>query len=344
MNIFKIIVKGVLGLLTIVAIIIIAVVILIAFWFWDLGRGYVVNVYDSDSGKPLQNAKVTAEYEIGIDGWGKKIFLTDGRGKAVIEGGTAGRLVSFLVEKDGYHFGGINSYQKAFSGHKYTIKLNKYKNPQNLILATITFHEKDKADFLDAILNKDINKIKNLPSGTEISKVDFDFPEVSNSEAEKNHTGRGTAIIRFYGAGGVQQLSGGGEKTLMTDYDYALDNLFLAPANGYSKELSLVSGGEYIAKLRDGKHYMKFTTFISKDLDGINYAKITFYIQPLENNNLESNLTSLESKLRSIISKDPYGNVYDSSLDKSILANIYDFPSDRKEITSYNISVFQALK
>jgi len=353
MGILKVFLKSILIIvISIVVFIAIAIIFAIVFLFIIPNLNYTVSVYDNDTGKPLQNAKITVRYEMGIDGGGRKTFSTDQNGKAVFSMkniddeaiGATGRLESFLVEKDGYHFGGINSYQKASLRHNYTIKLNKYKNPKNLILATVTFHEKDGANFLEAVLTKDINKIKNLPSNSDISKIDFDFPEVANSETEKNHIGKGTATIRFYGEGGVQQLPGGVGKSLMTDHNYALDNLFIAPVDGYSKELSLMSGGEYVAKLRDGKHYMKFTTFISKDLDGINYAEITFYIQPLENNNLEVNLTSLESNLKSIVDENTFSGAYDSPLDKDIMANIYDFQLERNEINRYDSAVFNALK
>lgn len=89
--------------------------------------------------------------------------------------------------------------------------------------------------------------------------------------------------------GGAQAIS----KYAGTENDagklyYDFENLFFAPQDGYEQDLDIEAGKSYVARLRDGVHYMKFHVFGNKT-DGKSYACMTAYVQPLESPNLEFN-------------------------------------------------------
>jgi hypothetical protein len=283
-------------------------------WFWVFQQlsppsysykgDYIVKIYDNDSNLPIEGAKVRVVFTTGWGNHGIKEILTDEEGRVVFsiydvldtkKFGTSGEPTSLLVDKEGYHKEGMND-NRFDKDHNYIIMLNKIKDPQSLIKKSITFRQGDKADFLTAIASNDSKKLRNIPVDEITSNIDFDFPEIKNEFSEqKNVIGPGTARIRFFGAGGIQELP---TDTFANSHlkDFVLENVFNAPTSGYKKELEIVSGGEYIARLSDGRHYMKLTASVLKTINvGDNYAEIEFYIQPQESTNLEHIETLLKS-------------------------------------------------
>ncbi len=80
--------------------------------------------------------------------------------------------------------------------------------------------------------------------------------ETENDFVISNIQGR-NATISFSGEGGVIEVSN--EIYNNADhYAYPLEHMSLAPKNGYQKELIITTGKSYVARLRDGKHHIKF--------------------------------------------------------------------------------------
>lgn len=272
-----------------------------------------VHVYDHDSGTPIENAKVAVEFSVGWGSYAYKDYFTNPDGTITFSlhdaapNETIGQTNHISVVKAGYHINGIN-VGDDFNGHKIsdardmTVRLRKIKNPQSLIIKKINFHQGDQADFLYALVGKDYAKIGNISSGISTAAIDFEFTVVGNTAVEKTVIGQGLATIRFYGAGGIQQLPNGGARYSGSEDPYALENLLEAPLDGYTQELALASGAQYVARLRDGQHYMKLTPFIFKALDGTNYIRMTFFIQPEATNNLE-NLNTMPSADAAILAE-----------------------------------------
>lgn len=249
----------------------------------------LVIVLNHDTFFPISGANVeTRGYELffGCAIESKHISLA---GLTLLLGREKLNICDVNVTKEGYHPNGRNhSLLINIPPWIDIVTLRKIKSPQKLIVKEIDFYEGSRADFLSGILEKNITKISSLNKELNYpGEIDFDFPEISNEGQGSNVIGRGLAKIRFYGQGGIQQIPRGGEEHRIAR-PYAIENLVEAPRSGYTKELVIKSGAQYVAKLRDGKHYMKFEVFISKNISGRNHTKLSFFIQPEESNNLES--------------------------------------------------------
>lgn len=258
-----------------------------------------VKVVDYESSLPISDADVEIYKSELFSGCSlKDIISTAANGKADIkyEARSLGpSLCQIHVDKEGYHSNGLNkieSYEgrNEVKNKNITIKLRKIVNPQQLLLIMSTIHEGDRLDLLSILPSEKKGIIHYTPTKILDSDIDFDFPVVVNESPEKNTIGRGSATIRFFGEGGIQELIR--EDDLLGQIDlrhYSLGNVILAPKEGYSKQMVLKTGGQYIARLRDGQHYMKFKSeIISKDLKGIPYAELIIRLQPLSNENLET--------------------------------------------------------
>ncbi|MBP6883825.1 MAG: hypothetical protein KBC06_01165 [Candidatus Pacebacteria bacterium] len=186
------------------------------------------------------------------------------------------------VSKNGYHTNGVNEITSlpAFLGLK-IIKLNKIKNPQEFIQFTRVFVlEKPNMDVSPFLYNLDPNDIK-------VGKdYDFTFNVIDNEAKEANILGRTILEIEFLGQGGVQEISKDSTKNDLRAEYYDMQNLLEAPISGYQKKISIEVGKAYVARLKDGAHYMKFHVSGSKK-DGKLFACMTGYIQPRATTNLE---------------------------------------------------------
>lgn len=184
------------------------------------------------------------------------------------------------VNKSGYHVNGANRINtlSGLLGFKIVL-LNKIQNPQSLIKFKRDFGPNTGMDVLSYL--KDLNP-KILPEnmiGDE--ELDFTFIPVGTIDSNSSVSGKVGDLIykmQFNGEGGGQAVSTDDTKDYAGAKYYDLENLLVAPESGYKKELEVKSGKGYVARLRDGKHYIVFSLLGSS---------MTGYIQPEESKNLE---------------------------------------------------------
>lgn len=282
----------------------------------------VVYVFDQETTKPIEGARVT----VGFQQWDylePKEYKTVASGLAILppnrnaelakqlqdtlkkQGGTPPEAELFnypdighiRVDMDGYHFNGLNG-ESITNLDEFRIGLTRIKNPANFIFIDCDksvgaycgynrYSEGDAVDLqtLAELPRRYYRKVEAVHTG---QAFDFKFTLVGNEALEKNVHGKGFATIEFAGDGGVQEVVGqtGGDSG--RNEFFAFENLIAAPTNGYLKALGLTSGKTYVARTRDGKHFFKFTTFISKDLEGKNSIEMQIHFQPELSNNLES--------------------------------------------------------
>lgn len=180
------------------------------------------------------------------------------------------------VSKEGYHLNGAN---KANTIYKFLglriIKLNKIKDPQPLIKFNRVFKPNTGMDVLSYLKDIDFNV---LPENMIRDKEnDFTFLSIGKITPESGRTGMVGDLIyklKFYGEGGIQEVSKDDTKGSAVSLYFDLENLLVAPNSGYQKELDIISGKGYVARLRDGKHYMVFF---------VEGSTMVGYIQPEEN-------------------------------------------------------------
>lgn len=184
------------------------------------------------------------------------------------------------VSKEGYHINGANKANtiSKFLGLR-IIKLNKIQNPQPLIKFNRVFKPNTGMDVLSYL--KDINPSV-LPENMFRDKEDdFTFIPIGEITPESKVSGLvGDPIykLKFNGEGGIQAVSRDDTKGSMVSLYFDLENLLIAPNSGYQKELEIMSGKGYVARLRDGKHYMVFY---------VEGSIMVGYIQPEESRNME---------------------------------------------------------
>jgi len=187
------------------------------------------------------------------------------------------------IEKEGYYTNGarrIKSLPGLFGIR--IISLNKIKNQQPLVKFEYEFPVDTKVDVLSYLNNPD-SDFKKEPSDEE-----YDFIISPNGEGFTMKTiegkelkmldGNPTHNIKFNREGGIMQISNNDAYSYsFTDLYYEMENLLVAPESGYQKEIKLAEGRGYVAKLRDGKHFIVFygTAFSGN-------VEMTGYIQPKE--------------------------------------------------------------
>lgn len=234
-------------------------------------------VLDSKNFLPISDASVqykTSGWNGCVDHSSYKTFL----GIAVSPGVIF--PCQLIVNKIGYHVNGANRMNtlSGLLGFKIVL-LNKIQNPQSLIKFKRDFGPNTGMDALSYL--KDLNS-KILPENMIGDKeLDFTFIPVGIIDSNSSVSGKVGDLIykmQFNGEGGVQAVSADDTKDNAGAKYYDLENLLVAPESGYKKELEVKSGKGYVAKLRDGKHYMVFSLLGSS---------MTGYIQPEESKNLE---------------------------------------------------------
>jgi hypothetical protein len=245
-------------------------------------------VVDSATNKPVSGVGVSFAVSNWANGCGnERTSVTNKLGIA-----SFGGIVfpcQITISRDGYHTNGSNDPRElnGFLGFK-KIKIHRIENPQEPIVFDRVFTEsRPGMDVLSYL--RDLNPDTEPENLLGDQELDFSFTTISNSELEKNVYGRAILRMHFNGEGGVQAISdqaGTGNDAGKLYYD--LENLLLAPQDGYKQDLDIEAGKSYVARLRDGAHYMKFHVFGSKR-DGENYACMTAYVQPNESTNLEFN-------------------------------------------------------
>jgi hypothetical protein len=184
------------------------------------------------------------------------------------------------VNKSGYHVNGANRTSTVLGllGFKIII-LHKIQDPQQLIKFKRDFAPNTGMDVLSYLQDLDSKVLPENMIGEK--ELDFTFIPIGTIDSNSNASGKVGDLIykmKFNGEGGIQTVSADGTKDDMGSLYYDLENLLVAPNSGYQKELEVKSGESYIARLRDGKHYMVFYLLGSA---------MTGYIQPSETRNLE---------------------------------------------------------
>lgn len=168
--------------------------------------------------------------------------------------------------------------------HVHSSLQSKNKKPTAVLIEkSLEFSIGDRADFLSALKKKNSELLKVIPR--EASNPDAsDFILVSIKEEESKPFTRYIARLRFEGKGGIQDAFAGQRAPFPNDS--RLSELTQAPSSGYAQELDLSIGRVYVARLRDGNHYMKLTTYGGNSYNGLVRILITFFIQPEASANL----------------------------------------------------------
>lgn len=172
------------------------------------------------------------------------------------------------VSAPGYHYNGYNNLPTTFL----PIRVNRiYKqiSEDKALEVHRVFKENEGMDLLAYIkyYNEDIKE------NTNNSNNDFTFTNLSSEQKFRTDSNGqefftyGIAHIKFNGEGGVQAISDASPLSTGGQYYFDMENMRVAPDDGYQKELDILPGKTYIARLRDGEHYLKFHIFASKDLD-----------------------------------------------------------------------------
>jgi hypothetical protein len=199
-------------------------------------------VLDKSTLKPISGASVNY-YHSGMQGCSSSSIKST-------HGGLVFSPLSFFrcqvsIKKDGYHLAGANKITTlpGFLGTK-IIFMNKITNPQQLVKFKKVFSEGEGMDVLSYL--KD-------------SQSNFD-PEKMLGNIDEDFTLKGNKIT-FHEKGGVQEVSHDETGNDGGSLFYDLDNVMTAPLDGYKQELEIIPGKSYIARLRDGEHYMLFYMF-----------------------------------------------------------------------------------
>jgi hypothetical protein len=248
-------------------------------------------VVDADTGKPINGAEVKLEVSNFATGCGNpKTVVTNGTGVALYP---AVLLFPCRVSAwaDGYHANGVNRYSESKSF--ISSKIILYKTGETVV--PIKMHiftlEGQGVDVLSRIKLDNPNQ-ENLYGKDSVGDADFSFSKIENLGKNSNTDGPYLAKITFLGEGGIQQISNDSAPGHDSSANYFdMENLLVAPSNGYQKEINIEPGKSYVAKLRDGIHYMKFHSFISERFEGNKepYICMSAYISPTPGPNINFN-------------------------------------------------------
>lgn len=220
-----------------------------------------VQVVDGDTGTPVSNATVTYQYSNWSTGCGDAaVVTTDSKGRSSSPKKSYICAVSAIAP--GYHINGSNTALIP------RIKIyRQLQNDQPLPLAK-AFKKNEGMDVLSYIANFTTSITQAIKP---VQSNDFLFTELASTEITTSHGDTaingeaGIAHMRFFGEGGVQEISDVAAIHTGGEYYFDMENMRIAPDKGFEKELDIVPGKPYVAKLRDGQHYMKFHIFAWKD-------------------------------------------------------------------------------
>jgi len=194
------------------------------------------------------------------------------------------------VSKEGYHLNGANNVDVVPGIFGFRILfLNKIQDPQAFIHFEREFTLQEPGmDVLSYLRDSQPSLDPSEMIGNQ--ENDFIFTVIKNEgrkDTEYQTIGPIQVKIKFFGEGGVQLISRDDDRGNAGSNYYDIENLLEAPVSGYKEELFLESGKSYIARLRDGLHYMKFSIFATEDLKRESFVCINGYIQPEASKNLE---------------------------------------------------------
>src|SRR5581483_6769711 len=225
---------------------------------------HLILVLDDQSLRPVGGANVETWRHNGFNGCSSiSREYIGGLGLIFTRGtGPLNRLCNISVKKEEYHPNGKGNEKISGAGID-LIRIRRMEHPERLIYKVLEFQKGDKADLLTPLL-EDSRKIRRIPANAHpAGEIDFDLPADGTAASIPRAIGASGVRIRFFGEGGIVQVPAAIGVGHDLYWNYALENVIEAPKEGYSKELFLERGGVYVARLRDGKHYLKFTVSLS---------------------------------------------------------------------------------
>lgn len=245
-------------------ILIIIVILVIGFFLLKFFRPVIVR--DADTGKPISGADVSIEIANFATGCGAaNIYKTNSFGIIFSKSLLPCRISSW---KNGYHVNGYNSFSESKGFLFSSIELRQIKNSVKPFVTYVKLKQNQGIDMLSAIESKS-NTNSVVTDNAQQENIDFSFPSIINVGKMSNTAGPYEATIKFYGDGGIQKITDKREPTNDASASYfAMENLLMAPKDGYQQELVIKSGESYVAKLRDGDHYIKFHPFMADSFSG----------------------------------------------------------------------------
>ena len=261
---------------------------------------HFIIVRDSSTGKPISNAKIQmsgSDWFNGCDSAPTISYKTNFLGTILAFNRHIANNCSIYGYKNGYHLNGKPNFKIVT-----TFKLNKVSNPQIMPMHNLSLHSGEGIDVLSLLRLKPKVSIPEsfISSPAYTNNADFRLDLENGCPESASIICPGEAKITFFGDGGIinttpYPLNNNG---MGGPYDYSyttfwdnvvVNNISVAPSSGYKKTLNLTTGGKYIARLKDGKHFIKIDVFvISKDLKNKPEANLYLYIQPNASRNIET--------------------------------------------------------
>jgi hypothetical protein len=187
------------------------------------------------------------------------------------------------VQKSGYHDNGVDYFNlPSILFRTNIIILNKKIINTDIIEFHRVFTKSDLG--MDALTYLSDSSLEVSPEQMEIfKKFDFKFSE-HHGKVGSNTIAPISGAVKFFGEGGVQKIGSYGDQNVRSFFE--MENLLTAPLFGYKSEMTLESQQAYVARLRDGKHYMKFKTHFTIEGSNYNFC-INGFIAKKESRNLE---------------------------------------------------------
>lgn len=264
--------------------IVLGIILLILLVFTKILRPVIVR--DAETHKPIAGAEVSIEVANFATGCGNPVIVkTNSFGFAFSKHTLFPCRIS--AWKNGYHVNGYNTFSESKSFLVSSLKLHQINNPITPLTINARSKQNQGIDILSKIEEKSGSDFS-IAGTSQKDNIDFDFPSIINYGKTQNTAGSYEAKIRFYGEGGIQKITDNREPTNDASASYfAMENLLVAPTDGYQKEMIIRSGESYVAKLRDGEHYFKFHPFIADSFESKeSYLCMTTFVNPDKGLNL----------------------------------------------------------
>lgn len=244
-----------------------------------------LSVVDAQTQEPISDALVTYTTWDFNGCATEQQTVTNNTGEALIPDKP---ICGVEVSKEGYHTNGVHHVSKTNATWK-QVTLHRIQEPQSYLEFTRVFTNESPSLNVMALAHNIDPQTSPEDFISETDNPDFTFTVIDNEAKEFNAVGQSILRMRFYGEGGVQEISDAPQSSAGESY-HDMENLLIAPATGYAQELDIKDGKSYIAKLADGKRYFKFHVFATKRRDGlgaINYACLRGYVQTEPSTNIE---------------------------------------------------------
>ncbi|HRH30638.1 MAG TPA: hypothetical protein PK886_01035 [Candidatus Paceibacterota bacterium] len=252
-------------------------------------------VIDGDTGNRIAGATITYQYANFADGCGKpQTSTTNSNGVARQQ--NSAFICAVMASAPGYHLNGENRTSHIMK----KIILYKQLNEDIPIEFNRVFKEGEGMDVLTYLKNSNVLQTNSIKTE---ETDDFTFTKLSSTEVtmqngmKATNSQEGIARMKFTGDGGVQVISEMPSNHTAGEFYFDMENMRVAPNDGYTQELDIIPGKSYVARLRDGKHYMKFHIFASKNFDTkVDQVCITAFANAEATKSLDFMNTSSTSK------------------------------------------------